>query len=70
MKNNDVSQPLIKKILAYSSHLWRLQKGKQLPTLLQKAPQFLKEQIKVGAYGHHLYEVISEKACEFQAKIK
>lgn len=58
MKNNDASGPLIARILAYASELWRIQKGYQLPPLLDKAPSALKEEIKAAAYGHHLYEVI------------
>lgn len=57
LKNNDASEPLIRRVLDYASQLWKIQKGRQVPALLQKAPNFLKEQIKVAAYGHHLFEV-------------
>lgn len=57
LKNNDVSVPLRERILKYSLNLWKGQKGYQVPMFLQEAPRPLQEEIKVAAYGKHLYEV-------------
>ena len=57
MKNNNVSPPLIKKVINYVKMLWVLGRGMQVPDFLTTAPRYIKEEVKVTAYGKHVQEV-------------
>lgn len=46
-------------ILNYSKDLWKKQSGYQIPVFLVEAPASLQHEIKMAAYGKHLYDVIS-----------
>ncbi|KAF5306384.1 hypothetical protein FQR65_LT18580, partial [Abscondita terminalis] len=56
LQNNSIELPLIGRTMVYVNRLWDRNQGVQLPILLHKAPYCLIEEIKVEAYGHHIYK--------------
>ncbi|XP_045515115.1 uncharacterized protein LOC123708449 [Pieris brassicae] len=54
LKNNRVSQNLVKLVHKYSLHLWSESRGVQLPEFLINAPNCLKLDVMSAAYLYHL----------------
>lgn len=57
LRRSAVSEYLVKCVVYYCEQLWIRSKGVQEPYLLVNAPPYLKEQIKIAAFGKHIYNV-------------
>ncbi|XP_065169724.1 potassium/sodium hyperpolarization-activated cyclic nucleotide-gated channel 4-like [Atheta coriaria] len=55
LRRSAVSEYLVKCVVYYCEQLWIRSKGVQEPYLLVNAPPYLKEQIKIAAFGKHIY---------------
>ncbi|KAF2884190.1 hypothetical protein ILUMI_21972 [Ignelater luminosus] len=58
-----IAGPLITRIKNYFNHLWKKDRGLQLPVLLEEAPNYLLEDVKAAAYGKHFYDNYIFVAC-------
>uniref|UniRef100_A0A2A4JFL8 Cyclic nucleotide-binding domain-containing protein n=2 Tax=Heliothis virescens TaxID=7102 RepID=A0A2A4JFL8_HELVI len=54
LKNNRVSQHLVNIVNKYTLHLWRENRGLQVPHFLEQAPLSLRLRIMSAAYYHHI----------------
>ncbi|KAK9738491.1 Cyclic nucleotide-binding domain [Popillia japonica] len=63
LENSFVSVPFLEKMKRYCYNLWVVGKGRQIPTLLLSCPNYLMEEIKTQAYGHHILHNVIFASC-------
>ncbi|GJQ80319.1 hypothetical protein Trydic_g12202 [Trypoxylus dichotomus] len=56
LKHSKISVALGEIVLTYTYQLWNRNKGRQVPTYLTVCPAFIQENIKIAAFGYHIYE--------------
>ncbi|XP_017772724.1 PREDICTED: uncharacterized protein LOC108559866 [Nicrophorus vespilloides] len=57
--NAQISLRLQQKIMNYVDQLWSLSKGRQMPIYMRMGPSCLVEELKVHAFGKHIFNVIT-----------
>ncbi|GJQ80337.1 hypothetical protein Trydic_g12214 [Trypoxylus dichotomus] len=56
LKNSFISIPLFNSVMQYTSQLWGMNQGYQIPVFMTQAPSYISASIKWAAFGHHIRE--------------
>ncbi|GJQ71412.1 hypothetical protein Trydic_g11138 [Trypoxylus dichotomus] len=63
LENSFVSVPFLQNMQRYCNNLWTAGKGRQVPSMLISCPGHLQEEIKVQAYGYHIFNNVVFANC-------